>query len=110
MNRRIRKRRKNSIDNLPVNTSISILCGVANLIIIGIMCYRATSTNGKLGIITGLVGVLAIIVGGNGIYYAFKGVREDDNNYFTIPLVAIIVNILLTVFLVVLYIIGIFVR
>ena len=110
MNRRIRKRRKYSIDNLPVNTSISILCGIANLIITCILCYRATKTDGNLGLITGMVGVLAIIIGGNGIFYAFKGVREDDNNYFTIPLIAIIVNILLTVFLVVLYIIGIFVR
>ena len=110
MNRRIRKRKRYSIENLPVNTTISIICGVANLIITCILCYRATTTNGDLGLITGIVGVLAIIIGGNGIFYAFKGVREDDNNYFTIPLVAIIVNILLTVFLVVLYIIGIFVR
>ena len=110
MNRRIRKRKRYSIENLPVNTTISIICGVAHLIITCILCYRATTTNGDLGLITGIVGVLAIIIGGNGIFYAFKGVKEDDNNYFTIPLVAIIVNILLTVFLVVLYIIGIFVR
>ena len=110
MNRRIRKRKRYSIENLPANTTISIICGVANLIITCILCYRATTTNGDLGLITGIVGVLAVIIGGNGIFYAFKGAKEDDNNYFTIPLIAIIVNIVLTLIFIILYIVGIFVR
>lgn len=109
MNRRLRKRRY-SIEKLPINTSISIVCAIVDLIIMIILCYKATTSNGNVGIITGLVGVLAIIIGGYGIYYAVKGIREDDNNYFTIPLIAIIANSVLTLFLVVLYIIGIFKR
>ena len=110
MNRRLRKRKKFSIENLPINTTISIVCAVVNLIIMIVLCYKAVVSNGNVGLITGLVGVLAMIIGGYGIYYSFKGVREDDNNYFTIPLIAIIVNIVLTLIFIILYIVGIFVR
>lgn len=109
MNRKIRKRRKKGLDSLPMNTSISIACAAVNFIVIVVLTVKATTSDGNVGLITGLVGLLSIVIGGYGIYYAIKGLREDDNNYITAPLISIIANSLLTLFLVVLYIIGIFV-
>lgn len=102
-------RRKNKFDShlMPVNTVTSIICAIINLIIIIYMIARATITDGNVGVIVGLIGVFAIIIGAYGIYYAFKGLKEDENNYFTFPLIAVITNIVFTLFLVVMYIVGI---
>lgn len=108
MNRKLRKRRKKGLNSLPINTSISIGCAVVELLIILVMTIKATVSDGNVGIITGLVGLLSIVIGGYGIYYSIKGFREDDNNYITAPLIAVIANGILTLFLVVLYVIGIF--
>ena len=109
MNRKLRKRRKKGLDSLPINTSISIVCAAVNLIIIVVLTVKATASDGNAGILTGLVGLLSIAVGGYGIYYSIKALKEDDNNYITMPLIAIIANSVMTLFLLVLYIIGIFV-
>ena len=109
MNRKIRKRRKNRLEDLPINTSISIGCAIVNLIVIIILTIKATISNGNSSILMGLIGVVSIIIGGYGIYYAIKGIKEDDTNYMTMPLIAIISNSILTLFFIVLYIIGILV-
>ncbi len=109
MNRKLRKRRKKGLDSLPINTSISIVCAAVNFIIIVVLTIKATTSDGNAGILTGLVGLLSIAIGGYGIYYSIKALKEDDNNYITVPLIGIIANSVLTLFLVVLYIIGIFV-
>ena len=102
-------KRKNKFDSHkhPINTITAISCAVVNFIILIVMIIKATVTDGNAGLLIGLIGVLAIIICAFGIYYAFKGLKVDENNVFTFPLVAIISNILLTVILVVMYIVGI---
>ena len=102
-------RRKNKFDDhkFPVNTITAISCGIVNLIILIFMIVRATLTDGNVGMIIGLIGVLAILIGAFGIFYAFKGLKSDENNIFTFPLIAIISNILLTFVFVAMYVVGI---
>ena len=107
MNKKFRRKNKFDSHLIPVNTVTAILCAVVDLIIIIYMISRATITDGNVGSIIGLIGVVAIVISAYGIYYAFKGLKEDDNNYFTVPLITIIANILITVVLVVMYIVGI---
>lgn len=109
MNRKLRKRRRNGLDSFPINTSISIACAAVNLIVIVVLIIKATTSDGNAGILTGLVGLLSVAIGGYGIYYSIKAIKEDDNNYITMPLIGIIANSVFTLFLLVLYIIGIFV-
>lgn len=109
MNRRIRRRNKKHILNkISMNCIISLGCALLNMIIMIVMGYRSTVTDGNASLLVGLAGVCAMIISGYGIYYAFKGLKEDDNNYFTIPLISIISNILIAVILLVMYIVGLF--
>lgn len=107
MSKKFRRKNKFDAHKLPVNTITAVSCGVVNLIILIYMIVKATLTDGNVSMIVGLIGVLAIVIGGFGIYYSFKGFRSDENSVSTLPLIAIIVNILFVLILVVMYIGGI---
>ena len=107
MSKKFRRKNKFDAHKLPVNTITAVTCAAINLIVLIYMIVKATLTDGNVSLIIGLIGVMAIVIGGFGIYYSFKGFKSDENSVSTLPLIAIIVNILLVLVLVVMYIGGI---
>ena len=107
MSRRIRRKNKFDVHLLPVNTVTSIVLASVNFIILIVAIIKSTLADGKMDIMIGLVGVLEMVIGAYGIYYAIKGIKEDNSNYMTLPLVAIISNSVIMLILVIMYIVGI---
>ncbi|MBE5935202.1 MAG: hypothetical protein E7262_05360 [Lachnospiraceae bacterium] len=102
-------RRKNRFDDhkFLINTIFAIACAAINILVFIFMIIRATIADGNVGTIFGVIGIVSLVISAFGIYYSFKGLKADENSVFTFPLIAIIANILITVILVAMYIVGI---
>lgn len=92
-------------DDIPVNTIWGLICGIIAFVCFVALIIGAVYKHG-LGISSGVIGMIALIISSYGLSLNIKGIKQDENMFFTMPLIGVTLNSAMTILFVIIYIKG----
>lgn len=87
---------------------ISTVLGIVGIIAVILMTFISSSENNNSGIISGFLGLLMLGISAWGLYISVDSLKEKEVKYL-FPIMGLFSNGALLIFLLALYIIGIFI-
>ncbi|MCR5203393.1 MAG: DUF6142 family protein [Lachnospiraceae bacterium] len=90
---------------IPINGVISLMLGILAIILFLIACIYSGFYRGKAGQWVGIMGFISLILSAIGIFFSWLALKED-NIRVVLPSIAGILNVIITLFFVILYVIS----
>jgi multisubunit Na+/H+ antiporter MnhB subunit len=103
-----RRRVKFSDKKHSVRGLISLNLGIISTIILGVLFYLSALVKGAGGANLGLIGFVLFILSIVGFVLGVKGYKEKEI-YYQAPILGLLINGLLLVFLIILYFMGLYI-
>ncbi len=100
-------KKKSRYDMVPFYTTFGVICGIISIVVFIILVVIATIKKGNVGFGLGMAGTAGSGLSILGLWSTIRGIKSDENMFFTFPLLGLLFNGIMILVYLIIYIIGI---